>query len=130
MKPPKARYRLPVDTKSGAQKRLREFKNHPWSGSVAIPLPEGIGLPPQKVSTQGMVAKLGTWDYGEVAEILHRGSYESEPATIGRLEDFMEAKGYTAVGEHEEEYLKGPGMPLVSPRDYWTIIRYRVAKAR
>lgn len=27
------------------------------------------------------------------------------------------------------EYLRGPGMPFVSPKDYWTIIRYRVMKA-
>ncbi|HET7838626.1 MAG TPA: hypothetical protein VFL04_02615 [Rectinemataceae bacterium] len=129
MKPPKARYRIPADSGPGAEERLREFKNHPWTGSVAIPLPDSVELPAEKAGAGGAVARVGTWDYGEVAEILHLGSYDTEPATIQRLEDFMKAKGLKPIGDHEEEYLKGPGMPLVSPKDYWTIIRYRVAKA-
>jgi hypothetical protein len=36
-------------------------------------------------------------------------------------------EGYAAVGPHEEECLKGPGM-APGPDDYWTIIRYQVRK--
>jgi hypothetical protein len=77
-----------------------------------------------------MAAHAATWEYGEVAEILHLGSYETEPPTIERLQEYVAAEGYSVIGDHEEEYLKGPGMMMVAPKDYWTIIRYRVEKAK
>jgi effector-binding domain-containing protein len=130
MKPPKARYKTPAVAEGSADTRLKEFLAHDWTGSVAIPIPEGLSVADRKADADGMVARVGTWEYGEVAEILHLGPYETEPPTIKRLLDFIGAKGYKTIGDHEEEYLKGPGMAMVSPRDYWTIIRYRVEKAR
>jgi hypothetical protein len=39
--------------------------------------------------------------------------------------------GYVIAGEHEEEYIKGPGMfSKGDPEKYLTIIRYRVKKAQ
>jgi effector-binding domain-containing protein len=135
MKPPKARYQIPASKERfGAQnadeKRLNEFMAHDWTGSVAIPIPDSLTVDERKPDAGVMFARAATWDYGEVAEILHLGPYETEPPTIRRLQDFIDAKGYKVIGDHEEEYLKGPGMPMVQPKDYWTIIRYRVVKSR
>jgi effector-binding domain-containing protein len=135
MKPPKARYEVPASkdqagAKNSNEERLNEFMAHDWKGSVAIPIPEGLAVGERKPNADGMVARVGTWDYGEVAEILHLGSYETEPPTIKKLQEYIDAAGYKVVGDHEEEYLKGPGMAMVKPKDYWTIIRYRVVKAK
>jgi hypothetical protein len=134
MKVPKARYWVSAAKDEANQKRLKEFLAHDWKGAVAIPIPEGLAVSEGKPNAEGLVARAGSWDYGEVAEILHLGTYETEPPTIAKLEDYIHARGYRIVGEpkeylHEEEYLKGPGMTFVSPKDYRTIIRYRVEKA-
>ncbi len=128
MKPPKARYAFPANAPADAAERFRTFQSSPWRGWVAIPVPDGLVLPPQQPTATGMKAELATWRYGEVAEILHLGSYESEVPTVQRLEQFLASQGYEIAGDHEEEYLKGPGMPFVSPKDYWTIVRYQVKK--
>ncbi len=135
MKPPKARYELPAETYLGKDnpeldKRLTEFTAHDWKGSVAIPIPESLVVAEGRPNADGLLARPGLWAYGEVAEILHLGTYETEPPTIKRLTDYIAAQGYGIVGDHEEEYLKGPGKAWVAPKDYWTIIRYRVKKAR
>jgi effector-binding domain-containing protein len=126
MRPPKARYQLNLDLSVPAGKRLMDFQSGSWKGEVAIPIPESLIVTEQTPNAKGMLAEAATWEYGEVAEILHHGSYESEPTTIQKLEDFIMEKGYKAIGDHEEEYLKGPGMLFVSPKDYWTVIRYRI----
>jgi len=70
-----------------------------------------------------------TWAHGEVAEILHVGRYSAEQPDIERLFDFINAQGYRVIGEHEEEYVKGPGMIFAGdPEQYLTIIRLRVKK--
>jgi hypothetical protein len=94
-----------------------------WVGLYGLPLPATVTeLPP---GTTG--ARIETWEYGEVAEILHLGPYDQETPTIERLLAFIKEKGYRVAGPHEEEYLKGPGM-AASPADYLTIIRLRVQK--
>jgi len=94
-----------------------------WVGFYALPLPEPVTSLP--AGTEG--AKIEEWEYGEVAEILHIGSYSDETSTIERLQSFITAQGYVIAGPHEEEYLKGPGM-VSDPSQYWTIIRYKVVK--
>jgi len=130
MRPPKARYQVPASDDPAAAEKLGSFLAHDWTGSVAVPIPAGVAVPARKPDAEGMAAAEGMWAYGEVAEILHLGSYETEPPTIDRLMKYIEARGYRIVGDHEEEYLKGPGMGRVDPKDYWTIIRYRVTSSR
>jgi effector-binding domain-containing protein len=66
-----------------------------------------------------------------VAEILHIGPYDREEPDIARLTGFIKDNGYSIIGDHEEEYLKGPGMfSKGNPEKYYTIIRYRVKKAQ
>lgn len=94
-----------------------------WIGFYALPLPESVTSLP--AGMEGV--KIKEWEYGEVAEILHIGSYSEETPTIEKLQAFIKAQGYEISGPHEEEYLKGPGM-VSDPSEYWTIIRYRVTK--
>ncbi|NIM89776.1 MAG: hypothetical protein GTO17_02385 [Candidatus Aminicenantes bacterium] len=94
-----------------------------WVGLYGLPLPESITeLPPE---VEG--ARIEYWEYGEVAEILHIGSYSEETPTIEKLHKFIKEKSYKIAGPHEEIYLKGPGMAS-DPSEYWTIIRYQVKK--
>lgn len=85
-------------------------------------------MPAQKKDLEPRV-KIEYWEYGQVAEILHIGSYSEESPTIERLHQFIKDSGYKIVGDHEEEYLKGPGMFFKgNPAKYRTIIRCRVEK--
>ena len=97
-----------------------------WLGQYALPLPDSVVAPPTE-STGAPQARITTWVYGDVAEILHVGPYSAEQPDIERLLHFINSRGYRAVGEHEEEYVKGPGMMFSGdPEQYLTIIRLRV----
>lgn len=102
-----------------------------WVGYYGMPVPEHVSELPAHEAGAGLEVELTTWEYGQVAEILHVGPYSEEQPTIERLKAFIEESGYEITGDHEEEYLKGPGMFVkVRPEDYTTIIRYRVRKAQ
>jgi len=118
---PRARWPLPLDTPKGE-----------WIGRYAMPVPENIdSLPNQGDGTPGLRVELTTWQYGDVAEILHVGPYDREEPTIARLTQFIKDSRYEIVGEHEEEYIKGPGMfGKGNPQKYLTIIRYQVKKVQ
>ncbi|MEK6795406.1 MAG: hypothetical protein AABZ39_11545 [Spirochaetota bacterium] len=97
-----------------------------WKGVVGISVPAAVTNVPQvKGATQ---PRLTTWKYGTVAEVVHFGPYEDEAPIIDNLKKFIASKGYRIAGLHEEEYIKGPGLPFVSPKDYITVIRYQVRK--
>jgi hypothetical protein len=118
---PRARWPLPLDTPKGA-----------WIGRYAIPVPESIdALPSQGDDTSGLHVELTTWEYGTVAEVLHVGPYDREEPTVARLTQFIKDCHYEIIGDHEEEYLRGPGMfGKGNPDKYLTIIRYRVKKVQ
>ena len=101
-----------------------------WIGIYGLPVPDSVNELPKQSGNAGFQATLKVWEYGEVAEILHIGSYSDEPPTIQRLHKFIEENGYEWIaGEHEEEYLKGPGMFFKgNPKNYYTIIRHRIKK--
>jgi len=98
-----------------------------WIGIYGLPIPESVEkLPTQKKDPK---VKIEYWEYGEVAEILHIGSYSEELPAIERLHQFIEDNGYKIAGYHEEEYIKGPGMFFKgNPAKYQTIIRYPIKK--
>ena len=99
-----------------------------WIGIYGMPIPATVEILPEKADP---LVKIGTWDYGTVAEILHIGPYNEEVPTVGRLMAFISQNGYQVIGDHEEEYLRGPGMfGKGNPNKYFTIIRYRVTKAQ
>lgn len=99
-----------------------------WIGLWALPLPDDVNsLTELKEIPAGL--KIEVWQYGAVAEILHVGPYATEPPTIQKLMDYITSQGYTIIGPHEEEYLKGPTMfGKGNPEKYKTIIRYQVTK--
>jgi hypothetical protein len=100
-----------------------------WTGLYALPIPDSVSELPQHNAPPGTKAAIATWEYGEIAEILHVGSYDKEEPTFERLKDFVKKHGYVTIGGHEEEYIKGPTMSgKGDPETYLTIIRYRVQK--
>lgn len=115
---PRARWPKPLGTP----------KNE-WLGIYGMPIPATVAALPEQDSKAAVKAELATWEYGDVAEILHVGAYGDEPPTVEKLLAFIKAQGYKIIGPHEEEYLKGPGMLFKGdPKKYYTIIRYRVKK--
>jgi hypothetical protein len=100
-----------------------------WTGYYAMPVPADTKALPDVTHEPGLAVELTTWQYGDVAEILHVGPYDQETPTIERLHQFIKQQGYEVIGFHEEEYVKGPSMFLRGdPAQYATIIRYRVKK--
>ncbi|MDO9548338.1 MAG: GyrI-like domain-containing protein [Candidatus Marinimicrobia bacterium] len=117
VKPPRARWPLSVD-----------ILTDEWIGVYALPLSDFVKDLPQshKVSPN---ARIDTWYGGDVAEILHIGAYADETPTIDRLKTYIEEQGYEISSDHEEEYLKGPGMLFKgNSKKYRTIIRYEVTR--
>jgi hypothetical protein len=70
-------------------------------------------------------------DEGLCVQILHQGSYDDEPATIARMEQFMQENGYQtdfADGRlHHEIYLSDPRK--TAPEKLKTVIRLPIRKA-
>lgn len=94
-----------------------------WIGLYALPLPDSV----TSLKSQVEGVKIDYWEYGEVAEILHVGSYSKETLTIEKLFAFIAEQSYEISGPHEEEYLKGPESGSDASK-YMTIIRYQVRK--
>lgn len=129
-------YRIP-ETPKGQQQvvpRARwpvdlEQPRSEWIGLYALPVPESVADLPPHEAPPGFEVRLTTWDYGNVAEILHVGPYNREQPTVARLRKLAEARGYTLVEGHEEEYYRGPTMSGPGdPDQYLTVLRYRVEK--
>lgn len=129
----KAWYRIPgagrLEAPRARWPRSLDTPRAQWVGRFALPVSERVAEPPALAVPPGMRLLLERWDYGQVAMILHRGSYSDEEPTVTRLKDFIAREGLVIVGDHEEEYLKGPGMLFAGdPKTYQTIIRYRVKR--
>jgi hypothetical protein len=90
-----------------------------WVGLWAIPVPDDVEELPQTVPDVSVGLEI--WEYGNVAHILHTGSYAEEVPTIERLQAFIAESGYEIAGDHEEEYLSRP-----QAKHMKTIIRYPV----
>lgn len=93
-----------------------------WRGLYAMPVSEAVKTVPAP-------GRLETWTYGDVAQVLYEGPYSQEQRAIENLHAFIERSGYQIAGDHEEEYLRGPGMfGPGDPAHYLTLIRYPVTK--
>ena len=100
-----------------------------WTGLYAMPVPDAVTAVPPRSAEDGLEVVLTTWEYGEVAEILHVGPYSTEEPTVARLKAFVADRGYEIAGPHEEEYLRGPGMLFAGdPGSYLALIRYPVRR--
>ncbi|MFH1763610.1 MAG: hypothetical protein ABIF09_05390 [Gemmatimonadota bacterium] len=100
-----------------------------WVGLYAMPVPGNVAEVAGGDSEGGLQVELVTWEYGEVAQILHVGRYDEEVPDTETLKEFIRSQGYEITGLHEEEYLKGPGFIFAgNPDNYLTLIRYQVKK--
>lgn len=107
-----------------------ELPKEAWTGIYGLPVPEGVKELPEHGPLNGMTARLTTWTYGEVVELLYIGPYDEETPSVQRMQRFVEERGYVFTGLHEEEYLKGPGMVFTgNPDEYATILRYEIGPA-
>jgi len=114
---PAPRARWPVDPATPRES---------WHGVYALPVPDTIAAF-APLESGGLHVELATWSYGEIAEILHVGPYADECPTIERLRRFVAEQGQEPVGEHEEEYVLGPGrFGRGDPKGYVTVLRWRV----
>jgi hypothetical protein len=113
----RARWSLPFEAPSSE-----------WVGSYAFPVPQKVEEIPDVEIPDRFQTKIETWEYGEVAQILHVGSYASEQESIEVLQQFISDQGYEIVGKREEEYLRGASFWPISRKDY-TLIRYRVRES-
>ena len=121
---PIARYEGLTGSEESADTDSATSASTVWKGFTAIPIPEDAEAP----QNPGEGVSVQTLTYGTVGEIVHFGPYENEFETIRTLTAYIAAEGYEICGLHEEEYIKGPGMPFVGPKNYITVIRYRVRK--
>jgi hypothetical protein len=92
-----------------------------WEGDWGLPIPDDTTELVQKMPD--VPVRIERWEYGPVAQILHRGPFSAEGPTIERLHEFIAAQGYEIAGAHEEEYLT----PLTA-KELKTLIRYPIRK--
>jgi hypothetical protein len=119
MKAPRARWPLDPDVPVNQ-----------WVGHYAMVIPDSISTLPESSPAEALTVEITTWAYGEVAEILHVGPYQLEEPTIDRLRSFVQDQGLQIAGDHEEEYLRGPGLIFRgNPEKYLTLIRYPVRRS-
>lgn len=76
-------------------------------------------------------AEFLTIDEGLCVQIMHQGSFDSEPATIALLEDYLKEQGYeNNINEqrlHHEIYMSDARK--VAPEKWKTVIRHPIKKA-
>ncbi len=65
--------------------------------------------------------RLERFEEGQAAQIMHLGPYWEEPATIGRLHEFIAAQGGQPCGKHHEIYLSDPRRS--APEKLKTVLR-------
>lgn len=94
-----------------------------WTNVIGLPVPETTSSMPQKVG--GPIIKIETWEYGTVAQILHRNLHDSVISTIERLHRYISDNNYRIVGVHEEEHLTLP-----EDENRSILIRYRITKRK
>lgn len=77
-------------------------------------------------------AKSLTIDEGLCVQIMHQGSFDSEPATVALMEDYLKEQGYeNDINEqrlHHEIYMSDARK--VAPEKWKTVIRHPIKKMR
>lgn len=98
------------------------------TGSVLERAKEKLGRKKPELDFSG--TRLVRWTEGFCAQVMHRGPYDDEPATLERLEAFVAASGcvpdYTAMRRHHEIYLGDPRK--TAPEKLKTVLRIPVAR--
>ncbi len=104
---------------------LRFRRSEDSSGVISwgLPIPDGVTSVPTRPG--GPRVRIGVWEHGAVAQILHVGPLSEEGETAAYLQRFIEDSGYEIAGPREEEYLTAPNAS--EPKVY---IRYQVRRRR
>ena len=75
-------------------------------------------------------AYLFDFDEGVVAQVMHKGPYDDEPATVAILDDYARSQGYeldlSDARRHHEIYISDPRR--AKPENLKTVIRHPVVK--
>ncbi|MCQ4636909.1 GyrI-like domain-containing protein [Anaerovorax odorimutans] len=75
-------------------------------------------------------ARFAVWEEGLCAQVMHKGPYDDEPATIEKLDSFIEDSGLVCdiseKRQHHEIYLSDPRK--AAPEKLKTVIRHPVRK--
>lgn len=95
-----------------------------WTGIWGLPVPDFVKQADLIQKDPALNVSVELWTYGDVAQILHKGSYADEGPTVTMLHDFIKDSGYKIDGDHEEVYLTSPDAKVQK-----TLIRYQVTKA-
>lgn len=105
-----------------------------WRWTLMISLPDAVEhVDAAAVTARAVTAKrppagdrvrLERYDEGEAAQVLHRGPFATEPATIERLHAFIDAESRTLRGLHHEIYLSD--LRRTAPEKLRTLIRQPV----
>jgi hypothetical protein len=69
--------------------------------------------------------RVGTFEEGTCAQVLHVGPYSEEPATIGVLRAFIDERGRRPRARHHEIYLSVPGR--TKPERMKTMLRQPIS---
>ena len=72
--------------------------------------------------------RLESFEEGSCIQIMHIGPYDTEPATVEKMDAFAQLNGFSKIGKHHEIYL---GNPLrADPAKLKTILRHPVKKIK
>jgi hypothetical protein len=95
-----------------------------WTGIWGLPVPDFVQESDLLQKNPDIPVRVARWEYGEVAQVLHKGPYSEEGPTVDLLHKFIKDSCYEIDGNsHEEEYLTSP-----DAKDQKTIIRYKIKK--
>lgn len=106
-----------------------------WSWRLLIRTPDFIGGPELEAARKQLAGKgkdplfrvveLTSLNENVCVQMLHTGSYDTEPETVARMEAFASAQGLRFEGLHHEIYLCDPRR--VAPEKLRTILRIPLA---
>jgi hypothetical protein len=95
-------------------------KVHQWAVSQVM----------KKKKADASASTLWTYEEGLCVQIMHRGSFDDEPGTILKLENFLKESNYRndigALRKHHEIYLSDPRKS--GPEKMKTVIRHPIAE--
>lgn len=77
-------------------------------------------------------ARFAVWEEGLCVQAMHKGPYDDEPATIEKIQDFLEKSGFVTdfsqERRHHEIYLSDPRR--TAPEKLKTVLRFPVREKR
>ena len=116
----RAQSRLPLDFDDSSA-GIRDDKVFAWAkASFAAKHPE----------SDVNRAYLFDFDEGVVAQVMHKGPYDDEPATVAILDNYARSQGYeldlSDARRHHEIYISDPRR--AKPENLKTVIRHPVVK--